>query len=99
MSKKLKIEKVKKREKWNLFGGEADVFEGALLKGPRIELISNSQIIIEGCLGVFEYSESYLKLRLSSGALMLVGQNFSIVSFENENIFVKGKINTLEFAV
>ncbi len=99
MGKKLKIEKTKKREKLNIFGGSGDGFEKALLTGSRIELFSNTQIVIEGCLGVFEYNDNYLKLRLSTGALVLIGEGFDIVSFEEKTIFIKGKISSLEFAV
>jgi sporulation protein YqfC len=94
----MKIEKSKKVSKWNLFGG-GDGFEEAVIKGPFIEIFSNTQIVIEGCGGVLEYNENYLKLRLASGALVLEGENFDVVSFENKTIFVKGKINSLEFAV
>lgn len=96
MAKKLKIESSKRKEKWNIFGG-GEGFEEAIIKGPRIELFSNSQIVIEGCSGVLEYNENYLKLRLTSGALVLQGQNFDIVSFEEKTICVKGKIASLEF--
>lgn len=98
MGKKLKIEKAEKKQKWNIFGGE-NGFEKALLNGPRIELFSNSQMVIEGCLGVLEYNENYLKLRLAQGALVLAGENFDIVSFEEKTIFIKGKISSVEFAV
>lgn len=99
MSKKLKIEKGNKKEKFRLFRGFGGEFEKALLNGSRIELFSNTQIIVEGCLGVIEYNDNYLKLRLSQGALVLMGDNFDIVSFEEKTIFVKGKISSLEFAV
>jgi sporulation protein YqfC len=55
--------------------------------------------VIEGCKGVIEYNDNYLKLRLSEGAIVLVGDNFDIVSFEEKTICIKGKINSLEFAV
>ena len=99
MGKKLKIEKGSKKSKFKLFmGGGAD-FEKALLMGARIELFSNTQAVIEGCKGVIEYNDNYLKLRLSEGAIVLVGDNFDIVSFEEKTICIKGKINSLEFAV
>lgn len=99
MAKKLKIEKNQKREKWNLLGIDTTDTYKALLLGPRIELFSNSEAIVEGCLGVYEYNDNYLKLKLSNGALILVGENFDIVSFGDKTITVKGKINSLEFGV
>ena len=50
-------------------------------------------------MGVLEYSDSYLKLRLPKGALTVCGGCFDIVSFEGTTITVKGKISSLEFCV
>ena len=99
MGKKLKIEKGNKKSKFKLFTGGNTDFEKALLMGARIELLSNTQAVIEGCKGVIEYNDNYLKLRLLEGAIVLVGDNFDIVSFEEKTICIKGKINSLEFAV
>ncbi len=98
LARKLKIESIRKKEKWNLLARE-NRFEKQLLIGPRIELIANKQIVVEGCLGVLEYNENYLKLRLSSTALILQGENFDVVSFSDQSILVKGKINSLEFDI
>jgi len=99
LAKKLKIEKNKKKEKWNLFGSGDMSFQNSLLTGPRIELFSNNQVVVEGCLSVYEYNDNYLKLKLSSGAVILVGEAFDIVSFGDKTITVKGKISSLEFCV
>ena len=99
MGKKLKIENGNKKEKFKLFMGGSTAFEESILKGARIELNSNTQAVIEGCQGVIEYNENYLKLRLSQGAIALFGNDFDIVSFEEKTICIKGKINSLEFAV
>jgi sporulation protein YqfC len=98
LARKLKIESIRKKEKWNLLARE-NRLEKQLLIGPRIELVANKQIVVEGCLGVLEYNENYLKLRLSSTALILQGENFDVVSFSDQSILVKGKINSLEFDI
>lgn len=98
MAKKLKIEKSNKKEKWNIFGS-ADGLSKTLLTGPRIELFSNNQMVLEGCAGIYEYNDNYLKLRLLHGALVLVGEDFDIVSFEEKTITVRGKFSSLEFCV
>ena len=99
MAKKLKIEKSNKKEKWNLFGDNSLGLQNTLLQGCRIEIFSNNEAIIEGCLSVYEYNDSYLKLKTTSGAVIFVGQEFDIVSFEQKTITVKGKISSLEFSV
>ncbi len=97
MGKKLKLETAKKKEKWNLFKIKDSVLEDDLIKGAHIQLYYNNMVVIEGCLGVYEYNDAYLKLRLQKGAVVLSGASFDIVSFEDKTITVKGKINSLEF--
>ena len=97
MAKRFILEKIKKKEKWNIFGDGEKLSNAELLKGAQIQILSNRRLVIEGCLGVYEYNESYLKLRLIKGALVVCGTNFDISAFENETITVNGKIDTLEF--
>ena len=97
LAKKMKIETQKQKEKWNIFSGEN--LSKSTLMGPRIEFFSNKQFILEGCLGLLEYNDNYLKLRLSKGALVLEGKDFDIVSFEEKTIVVKGEFCGLEFCV
>lgn len=99
MGKKLKIEKSGKKEKWYLFKLNSAVLDDDLIKGPHIELFYNNQIVIDGCKGIYEYNDAYLKLRLNKGSLVISGSNFDIVTFENNTITVKGKIISLEFCV
>ena len=97
MAKKLKLETGKKKEKWNLFTSGEKMLGTELLKGAHTEIFGSSRIVVEGCLGVYEYNENYLKLRLKKGALVLCGCDFDISSFEEQTITVNGKIATLEF--
>ena len=99
MGKKLKVERSIKKAKWNLFKIDSATLDNDLINGPQIELFHNNQAVIEGCMGVYEYNDTYLKLRLSKGAVILTGENFDILTFEDKTITVKGKINSLEFCL
>ena len=99
MAKKLKIEATKKYSKLNLSGKESDISDSPILKGAHTEIFGNNRINIEGCLGVSEYNDTYIKLRLTKGTLILCGNGFDIVFFENRLIMIKGKISSVEFCV
>lgn len=99
MSKKLKIEKSKRNEKWNITGKEIADSGTAMLKGPHTEIFGNSCINIDGCLGVVDYKDTYVKLKLCKGSLILCGKGFDIAFFENKRITVKGEISSLEFCI
>ena len=98
MAKKLKIEKSQRLEKWNISGKES-AFDKELLSGSHTEIFGNARINIEGCLGVMEYKDTYIKLRLHKGTLILCGNGFDIVFYENKLITVKGKISSVEFCM
>ena len=97
MSKKLKIEKTGKRQKMSLSCKEETY--GVNFSGPHTEIFGNTRINIDGCFGVAEYRDTYIKLRLNKGMLILCGSGFDIVMFENRMIAVKGKISSVEFCV
>ena len=97
MSKKLKIEKVKSKEKWNLLSCKEDQSD-SFQSNTHIEIINSNNFTLEGCLKVLEYNESYIKLKLNKGVLILCGKDFKILFFENKVITVKGFISNIEFS-
>lgn len=97
MGKKLKIEKSKRKTKWNILKSNEEIIDKSLVSGSHIEILGNSKISIDGCLGVYEYRDTYLKLKLNKGVIILCGTDFDITYFENHLITVKGKISSLEF--
>lgn len=98
MSKKFKFKSQKPRERWRLFGC-ADTDAAAVLEKSYIQLFGNGEITLEGCCGVLEYENDYIKLKLARGNLTVCGTGFDIVSFEGGCIRIKGSIATLEFCV
>lgn len=65
--------------------------------GGNIELYGNKQIIIEGCKGVIDYCEDFLKLDLGSITLKVTGRDLIIESYIYEQIDLKGEIVSVEF--
>lgn len=98
MGKKFKIKSEKPKEKFHIFSCTEQIMDKAA-QSAHFELFGNREIILEGCMGVFEYSDTYIKLKLKRGAVMLCGSCFDIVSFEGTVIDIKGIISSLEFGV
>ena len=99
VAKKLKIEKSRKKEKWNILSHTDSFLDSSLMADTHTQIFGNSKIIIDGCIGVYEYKESYLKLRLQKGTVILCGSGFDILCFEGRMITVKGKISSVEFSM
>ncbi|MBR4072898.1 MAG: YabP/YqfC family sporulation protein [Clostridia bacterium] len=97
MSQKFKFKSNHKKPKIN-FSLKNDAPEIGF-NDPRIEMLFNKEITLEGCKGVLEYKDNYIKLKLQKGSLQLCGEDFGITHFENNTITVKGKITTLEFCI
>lgn len=97
MGKRIKIESKPKKNKWKLFDFEDSPPDNGMLSAAHIEIFGNHKITVDGCLGVYEYRDTYIKLRLTKGALILCGSDFGIVFFENRLISIKGKISAVEF--
>lgn len=98
MSKKYKIEKNSKKSKWNLSASDKPQSPN-FLSTSRIEMIGNNILTLEGCHGVIEYTDAYIKLRLSKGYLILCGNMLDITIFENKLISIKGSFSSVEFCV
>lgn len=95
MAKKIKTPK--KKHKWRLLSLSDETVDTEILGSAHIEIFGTAKISIDGCLGVYEYKDTYLKLRLIRGTLILCGSGFNITYFENNTISIKGKISAVEF--
>lgn len=63
----------------------------------NIELFGNRQIIIDGCEGVVDYCEDFLKLDLGKMLLKVTGRGLVIESYIYEQIDLRGEIVSVEF--
>ena len=87
----------KKKSKINFFKSREDTVSKTAFSGEYIEFFSDKEVVIDGCKGVVDYADDYIKLRLNKKHIILSGSGFYIYSFENEIISIKGKISSLEF--
>ena len=88
-----------KSKKFNLIKDNDEIIECNTLSGSHTEFFSNKRVIIEGCFGILDYQENYIKLKLKKGFVCFSGTKFLISSFEDEKIDIKGNFLTIEFCV
>lgn len=62
-----------------------------------IELYGNSEAVIDGCKGVSDYSESFIKLDLGQKKVKISGDALTVSSYIYESASVKGNIVSVEF--
>ena len=95
MPKKIRINKGLKKEKIKLFSFNDENFKAT--KGVHIELFSNEYVYVENCLGIYEYSDTVIKLNIGSGGITFLGENMEIKVLEGKNITISGTILTIQY--
>lgn len=68
-----------------------------LINEAKIEMLSNREIIVDGCKGVIEYGENLIKLNIGELVLCLAGDNMIIESFDSGVAIVRGKFAEISF--
>lgn len=64
---------------------------------PRITMIGNMQLYIENHRGVLEFSQTNLRLQLSVGELNISGKELVIRTILEEEVFIEGIIQDVQF--
>lgn len=62
----------------------------------RMVLLGNSEFTIENYSGIIEYELNKIRLKSASGIICVLGENLTINELDDENLFVKGRIKTIE---
>ncbi len=96
---KFKFKSQKGRNKFNFITDNDELLNDEMVKGTHIEMFSNQKMILDGCQNIIDYQNDYVKLKLKKGNLTIMGTDFLISAFENENIIIKGNISTVEFCI
>lgn len=97
MSKKIKLNKPKVKEKLKLFGAAIQVSSDPFENLSQINLKGNREIIIDGCYGIVEYSDCLISINIGKSTLKLMGFDFSILDYTDSNIIIRGNIKSIEF--
>ena len=97
MSKKIKLNKRKAKEKFKLFGAAIQMTSDPFSKLAQINLKGNREVIIDGCYGIIEYSDCLISVNIGKSTLKIIGCDFSISDYSESNIIVKGIIKSIEF--
>lgn len=64
---------------------------------PKITIIGFSEILIENYKGILEYQDFFVRLKTYTGIININGFNLNLNEMTNEDIVVKGKIESIDF--
>lgn len=87
------------RSKSKLHKTIKSISEDFIPSGPRVEIFSYKEAIIEGCKGILEYGDEYIKLNVGFGSVAFSGNGLYAQSFNGDSIVLRGKIASVEYLV
>lgn len=64
---------------------------------PRITIVGKRNMTIENYRGVFEYSETRIRVNTGSGIIKIEGNNLEMKEITSEEITIEGGMQKVEF--
>lgn len=65
-------------------------------KQTKVTIISFDEVLIENYKGIMEYEEFFVKINTEIGTININGFNLNLEQMTNEDILVKGVINSID---
>ncbi|MGN1310430.1 MAG: YabP/YqfC family sporulation protein [Clostridia bacterium] len=65
-------------------------------KQTKLTIISFDEVLIENYKGIMEYEEFFVKINTEIGTININGFNLNLEQMTNEDILVKGVINSID---
>ena len=63
----------------------------------RIEINGSSDLLVEGCVGVLEYSDVRIRVSLGRQSLVITGSDLGILNMFGDTLSIGGRIAAVEF--
>jgi sporulation protein YqfC len=74
-----------------------DIPRAALSGVMQIELSDNTEALVDGCLGVLEYDENYIRLAGKKMSVCFAGRGLQIKILTHDSAVIAGFITKIEF--
>lgn len=74
-----------------------EIQKESLFGGTHVEISGNTEVIVEGCLGVLEYGDRVISLNTAKLTVKISGADLSIVSFQNGQVVITGVIASVDY--
>ena len=64
---------------------------------PHIELLGNREVTVDGCKGILEYDDGFIRLNMGKTVLRLTGRDLVISALSDRTAVIEGYILSIEF--
>ena len=83
-------------KKFNKFTQILDMPRELDKRQTKVTVISFDEILIENYKGIMEYEEFFVKINTEIGIININGFNLNLEQMTNEDVLVKGIINSID---
>ena len=83
-------------KKFNKFTQILDMPRELDKRQTKVTIISFDEILIENYKGIMEYEEFFVKINTEIGVININGFNLNLEQMTNEDVIVKGVINSID---
>jgi len=66
-------------------------------RGPTLECLSDREVIVDGCMGILEYTGEVIRLSAKDMTLRFTGKELFIGAMEKRGLVIRGRISAIEF--
>jgi sporulation protein YqfC len=89
------------RRKGNLqsLAGFLEIPQDIVLDLPRITMLGNKQLLVENHKGIIEYTPSLVRIKLSQGELIILGEKLTLGNLQVEQILVEGVVQEVKYDI
>jgi len=64
----------------------------------QVIIRSGREVLVEGCRGIIEYSDTLIRVSVGQQALSVIGCDLSVSNMFSHNILIIGRISSVEFS-
>lgn len=64
---------------------------------PHITMVGNIDMVIENYKGVFEYSNTKIRINTATGVIKIEGDSMHIKEITSEEVSISGKLRKIEY--
>ncbi|MFZ7103452.1 MAG: sporulation protein YqfC [Peptococcaceae bacterium] len=80
------------------FSNVLDIPKDVMLDLPKMTIIGDIQIYIENHRGIIEYTGEQIRLSTSLGELIIKGEDLVLRNINIEEVYLDGRIKSIEYA-
>ena len=83
--------------KWaNRLSAATDLYDEVMPGQPLVELVSDCRVLVENHMGVTEYGDNVIQVKVKFGCVCIYGANLELAVMTREQLVITGSIESIK---